>query len=107
MTKLSIDWVAGATGVKSFSVAQRLEAVRIERHREVGREQHHGAVRLGVLDVFDRDAGAGAGLVLHQNGRGIACAAQAFGKHARAVTSVPPPAGNPTIMCTGFLIACA
>ena len=62
-------------------VAQRLEAVRIERHREVRREQHDAAVGLGVLHIFDGNARAGAGLILHQNGRGIG-AAHGFGEHA-------------------------
>jgi hypothetical protein len=40
--------------------------VRIERDREVRREQHDAAVGLGVLHIFDGEAGARARLVLDQ-----------------------------------------
>ena len=52
-------------------VVERAEAVRIDRDRKVRREQHHAAVRLRVLDVFDRDARRGARLVLDDDGRRV------------------------------------
>ncbi len=57
------------TEIAQRIIAQRPEAVRVERDRKIRREQHDAAVGLGILDVVDRDARGAARLVLDDHRR--------------------------------------